>query len=709
MDVTTAFLNGVLEEEIFMAQPEGFDDGSGRDVTFDKSVPFYHLFPYHSAPLPPPPLLLFLAPGPPSVDPLPLQGPAPSGVSQVDPLPLAELVEVTVESSAAWGGAARGVASGGAEPASAEPGGAEPKSAEPWEGTESGGAEPRGTASVDMRSGAAGARGPAAGGPAAGGPAAGGNGARDTRVTSLGGARDTAGAGGAGAGGTRDLGAGGIGAGGAGAGGAGARGTGARGAGAGDTGAGGGGSGGAGAVGTSAGGTVQRQPFFVPPPPSSLPPPGSVLRQILSLPSSTGLTPPLLCPLLDQSQPQLQLDSPLPAPSPYTEHTDSLTVRREPASRPASPASRPALPICAVRTGRRVPHPRPPPVISTHITALFPSSVPLRFPLQSPPASSLADGPDPKSDLVRVASPTITRLLATVVTDPSFKSTAPSALATELVDFAAPCRLDNAASLVLESASVCPPSVRGECALGTDVLEVRQEDFECLAAAVPHLVAMLLAPKGDPDAPDIPTPRSYLEAIMSPHSSKWQTAMDAEMASWKSTGTYVDAVPPPGANIGVHFFQTFSPTPKMTFLRVLLHVVAQRDYELHSLDFSTAFLQRSLHEEIWLRRPPSFTGSFPAGTQWSLRRPVYGLRQAPREWHDTLRTTRAALGFAPSTADPSLFLRTNTLLPPFYILVYVDDLVFATTDTEALALVKSKFQKRHTCNDLGELHSYLGF
>ncbi|CAI7813125.1 unnamed protein product, partial [Closterium sp. NIES-53] len=67
----------------------------------------------------------------------------------------------------------------------------------------------------------------------------------------------------------------------------------------------------------------------------------------------------------------------------------------------------------------------------------------------------------------------------------------------------------------------------------------------------------------------------------------------------------------------------------MTTLRVLLHVAAQRDYELHSLDFSTAFLQGSLNEEIWLRRPPGFTGSFPPGTQWSLRRPVYGLRQAP--------------------------------------------------------------------------------
>ncbi|CAI7774648.1 unnamed protein product [Closterium sp. NIES-53] len=142
---------------------------------------------------------------------------------------------------------------------------------------------------------------------------------------------------------------------------------------------------------------------------------------------------------------------------------------------------------------------------------------------------------------------------------------------------------------------------------------------------------------------------------------------------------------------GVDYFQTFSPTPKMTNLRVLLHVAAQRDYELHSLDFSTAFLQGSLQEEIWLHRPSGFTGTFPAGTQWSLRWPVYGLRQAPCKWHDTLRTTLAALGFAPSTADSSLFLRTNTSLPPFYVLVYVNDLVFAIADTEALTLVLQRF------------------
>ncbi|CAI7888030.1 unnamed protein product [Closterium sp. NIES-53] len=315
------------------------------------------------------------------------------------------------------------------------------------------------------------------------------------------------------------------------------------------------------------------------------------------------------------------------------------------------PGSRPASLVC---TGRRVPRPRPPPDPGTHAMALRPSSVPLHVPLPPPPESSLLADPDLESDRARAASPTISRLLATVVSDPSFESTTASAFVAELVDFVAACRLDYAIALVAEFESASPPSVGGECALGTDVLEDRQEEFECLAAAVPRFASMLLAPEGDLDAPDIPTPRSYAEAITGPYSSLWQAAMDAEMASWKSTGTYVDVVPPSRANIvdGMWIF-------KMTTLQVLLHVAAQRDYELHSLDFSTAFLQGSLHLEIWLCRPPGFTGSFPAGTQWSLRRPVYGLHQAPREWLDTLRTTLVALVFTPSTADTPTPLSTG--------------------------------------------------
>ncbi|CAI7840003.1 unnamed protein product [Closterium sp. NIES-53] len=611
-----------------------------QDVTFDESVPFYRLFPYRSAPSPPPPL--FLAPGPPPVDPLPPQGPATSGVSQVDPLPSTAPVQVAVVSGAAPGAAS----GGGAEPEGVEPGGAESEGAEPEgaesEGAESGGAEPRGAAS--------------SGGPIGASPRLSSQQLREwlvQRAHRRSGAPRAGEPGGAGAGGAAittgvgdptkpgAAGVGGAGAGVAGVGGPGAGGAGVAGVGAVDPGAGG------------AGGTVRPRPYFVP-----------LLEQVLGVPSSTGLPPPFQCPPPDQSQPPLQTASPLPIPSPYTEQSAGLTKHREPASCPVSP----------VRTARRAPRLRPPPVPGTHTMALRPSSIPLRVPLLAPPESSLPEVPDPESNRVRDASPIVARLLATAVTDPSFESAAASALVAELLELTASCRLDYASALVAESVPASPPSVGGECALGTDVLEDRQEDFECLTDAVPRFASLLLAPEGDPDAPDITTPRSYAEAVTGPYSSQWQAAMDAKMASWKSTSTYVDEVPLPGVNIvdgmwifrvkrppgsppalkaryvargfsqrqGVDYFQTFSPTPKMTTLWVLLHVAAQRDYELHSLDFNTAFLQGSLHEEIWLRRPPGFTG-----------------------------TTLAALGFVPSTADPSLLLRTDTSMPPFYVLVYI--------------------------------------
>ncbi|CAI7854922.1 unnamed protein product [Closterium sp. NIES-53] len=773
-----------------------------QDVTFDESVCYYRLHPHASHPFPLAPL--FLVPPPPPVDPLPPQGLAPLGVSQVDPPPLVEPLETaggesgvaepegegsggaTTRVAGSWG-AATGVADSGG-PMSPSGGGAVgdpaggPGARQPpqpdlletllpqairawivWRGSPGGGgygpagagaASPGGTAGGGGTRGTAGAGGAASAGGNTGAADAGG--ARATRPsgatavagagpTSLGGtasaggtvgargdgAGGTGGAGVAGPGGAHTGGAGVVGAGGAvrtggptgaagsggtggaaGAGAAGASGTagdggatgaaGTRGAGvttgargprasgaSGVAGAGGAGGAAAAAGATGAGGagaaeTALRRPFFYPQPQSSLPPPNSVIHQVLSLLSSTGLPLPLMYPPTDQSQPQLLPGFPLLAPAPHTEVTDALTERREPETRASTHVRAPCV-AC----------PRPPAVPSTHGMALHPSSISQRVVLPEPPASSVRHIHDPESDLALAASPTITRLLAIDVTNPELESTAAFALVTELVDFAARSRLDNVASLVTESESVFPPSVGGELALDNDVPEDKQYELECLATALPRFASMLLCPEGDPNALDIPTSRSYAEAI---------------------AGTYVDKVPPPGANIvdgmwifiGVNFFQTFSPTPKMTTLQVLLYVAAQRDYELHSLDFSTAFLQGSLHEEIWLRRPPRFTGSFPAGTQWSLRWSVHGLRQAPREWHDTLRTTLAALGFDPSSAEPSLFLRIGTTLPPFYILVYVDDLVFATADTEALALVKAELQERHTCTDLGELRSYLG-
>ncbi|CAI5518401.1 unnamed protein product [Closterium sp. Naga37s-1] len=496
--------------------------------------------------------------GTPLVDPLLPQGPAPSGVSQVDP---AEPVEVAVDSGAARGAESGGAETGGAESGGAETGGAESGGAETGR-AEPGGVEPEGTVSGGTEPARA-ASGGALGVPlrreplspqrlrewysrrcrvaagAAGAGAAGGTGGATGATGGAGAAGGGAGAGAAGGAAGAGAAGGAAGAGAAGgAAGAGAAG-GAAGAAGGAAGTGGPGAEGTGSVSAVSGGAARPRPYYVP-----------LLQQVLGSPPSPGPPPPFLSPPPVQSQSQLQPASPLPGPSPYSGPTRGLTERREPESRPVSPESRSASPVRPVRAGR-VSRPRLPPVPGTHSMTLRPSTAPQRVSLPSPPASSLPDGPDPDSDSLRAASLTVTRFLATAVTDPLFESSAASALVAELVDFAAAYRLDYASSLVAEfaSASVCPPSVGGEYALGTDVLEDRQEDLECFAAASPHLVSMLLAPEGDPDALDIQTPRSYAEAIEGPYSSQWQAAMDAEMASWKSTGTYVDEVPPPGANI----------------------------------------------------------------------------------------------------------------------------------------------------------------
>ncbi|CAI7885055.1 unnamed protein product [Closterium sp. NIES-53] len=457
-----------------------------QDVTFDESVPFYRLFLYRSAPPPPPPL--FLAPGPPPVDPLPPQGPAPSSVSQVGPLPCTIPIEVAGDSGAARGSASRGAELGDAEFEGAEPGGAKLRGAEPG-GAESAGVEPGGAEPVGVEIGGAKSEGAESGGADPQGAASsGGPASASTRVSPRPEPLSLQQLRGAG----DPAGAGGT------------RGTaasGPRGArtrctrAVGTRGVGGARAGdptepkAAGAGGTGAGGAGAG---------------GAGAGGTCAGGAGAGGAG-----AVDPRVGGAGAGGVVSGGTGAGGTSGGLTERREPGSRRVSP-------VC---TARRVPRSRPPPVPGTHNVALRPFSVILRVPLPPPTESSLP------------------------------VSIAASALVAELLEFAAACRLDYATALVAECESTRPPSVGGECALGTDVLEDRQEEFQCLAAAVPRFASMLLGPEGDLDALNIPTPHSYVEAIRGPYSSQWQAAMDAEMASWKSTGTYVDKVPPSRANI----------------------------------------------------------------------------------------------------------------------------------------------------------------
>ncbi|CAI7894704.1 unnamed protein product [Closterium sp. NIES-53] len=631
-----------------------------------------------------------LAPAPPVPPPPP--GPAPSGVSHATPLP----------------SVARQVASPSPQSSSRSP--QQPSVLLRQVTLDSVGVGAGGAAIGGTRSGGARSRGAVVGGADAGGDSPGGTGA-----------------GGAGTGGASSEGAG--------AGGAGTGGASSGGGGAGGAGTGGANSGGAGVGGPGTGGARTRGAGAGDPDPVGTPSADTSSGGASSEVTGAGGTPPphhhnmryeAACQgvreeqerlererqelrqldLLEQQQqrePQQQPPQPQQLPLerqlfPPVGGLWALGLPSSPLVRSLSPPTfGPTFsPPDARLTIWSSPPPQSPPPIVPHYHSLLPS----------PPPSSLPVSPTPISDYYRAVCHVVSRVLATGVTDPRFSPSSVSALTAAVADFAAANRLDYC-TRVVPAPPTRPLSVGGEFSIGCDVLEDRHPELEYLAAASPILCAMLLSPEGDPDALDIPTPCTYCEAVSGPWASEWKAAMDSELASWRSTGMYVDGIPPPRANVvdgmwlfkvkrppgsppvfkaryvvrgfsqreGVDFFQTFAPTPKMTTLR------------------------GRLNEEIWLRRPPGFTSTFPTGTQWSLRRPVYGLRQSSREWHDTLRSTLRDLGFRPSSADPSLFVCASS--SPFFILVYVDDLVFATPDRAALAEVKSELQKRHTCTDLG--------
>ncbi|CAI7924248.1 unnamed protein product [Closterium sp. NIES-54] len=325
----------------------------------------------------------------------------------------------------------------------------------------------------------------------AGGTGAGGTGG--TGGARAGGTRGIGGAGADGPGGARTRGAGAAGVGGArgtgDAGAGGTRGAGAAGAsGAGGAGGAGGATRGAGARGTRGAraadgtGTAPSRPFFYLQPQSSLPPPDLVLRQLLP-------------------------GSPLPTLAPHTEMTKSLTARREPETRASTPVH-----------ARRVARPRPSAVPDTHGMALRPSSVPQHVVLPEPPASSLPHVPDLESNLARAASPTVTHLLATVVTDPDFDSTTAFSLVTELVEFAARSCLDYIASLVTKSEFDCPPSVGAYPTLGLQITWDRARRIITLTQS--HMVHQVLQRFGFTWSSPQPTPLPIGHSLSAPPSNE---------------------------------------------------------------------------------------------------------------------------------------------------------------------------------------------
>ena len=158
---------------------------------------------------------------------------------------------------------------------------------------------------------------------------------------------------------------------------------------------------------------------------------------------------------------------------------------------------------------------------------------------------------------------------------------------------------------------------------------------------------------------------------------------------------------------GIDYTETFAPVAKYGSIRCVLALAAQLDLEVHQMDVKTAFLNGDLEEEIYMRQPPGYITDETKDKVWKLKKCLYGLKQAPRMWWIKLDAYLQSIGFTRGTADHSIYVRRSGQ-ELVILTVYVDDLLIASNQMDAVKRTKEELKSRFEMSDMGEAHYILG-
>jgi hypothetical protein len=127
---------------------------------------------------------------------------------------------------------------------------------------------------------------------------------------------------------------------------------------------------------------------------------------------------------------------------------------------------------------------------------------------------------------------------------------------------------------------------------------------------------------------------------------------------------------------------------------------------MRQLNVDNTFLHSYLEEDVYMVQPPGFVDLQHPRHVCKLEKTLYGLKQAPRAWFARLSGKLQELGFVPSKADVCLFIY-STKEVNIFMLVYVDDIIVASSTVSAADQHLSQLCQEFPVKDLGTLSYFL--
>ena len=102
---------------------------------------------------------------------------------------------------------------------------------------------------------------------------------------------------------------------------------------------------------------------------------------------------------------------------------------------------------------------------------------------------------------------------------------------------------------------------------------------------------------------------------------------------------------------GIDYNETFSPVSCKDSFRIIMALVAHYDLELHQMDVKTAFLNGDLEENVYMAQPKGFVMEGKERLGCRLKKSIYGLKQASRQWYLKFDQTIKNFGFKENVED----------------------------------------------------------